>query len=220
MPCTITPFLSGSLSGAIYIMARRRVRGEANSFVFADTKQMQRSERLQHRLMCFFLSDKWNVLFGPQRKNMKRETGTGTHGSNRPLNQFVQRQDKAQMQDFLRWQPPLTPPVQSLASLPHFTWLNSVHSLSDHFFPPARAAGNKLTESKWGSEEDKVFTICGIYCSPRSCGRLIRVELLECRFPFWNNVFHAYNRRKNYSSKWMPSNLVANNPARWYDLSS
>lgn len=88
------------------------------------------------------------------------------------------------------------------------------------FFSPARAAGNKLTESKWGSEEDKVFTICGIYCSPRSCGRLIRVELLECRFPFWNNVFHAYNRRKNYSSKWMPSNLVANNPARWYDLSS
>lgn len=119
--------------------------------------------------------------FWPRRKNMKRQTETVTCGFNRPLNQFAQHQDKTWMYNFLRWQPPL-PQLAALssASLPHLSWLNSVRSISHFLFPfLCRAAGNKLTESKWGCEEDKVSTICRIYCSQQNQGRLISVELLK-----------------------------------------
>lgn len=119
--------------------------------------------------------------FWPQRKNMKRQTETVTCGFNRPLNQFAQHQDKTRMYNFLRWRPALPRlAAPSSASLPHLPWLNSLRSVSHFLFPfLCRAAGNKLTESKWGSEEDKVSPIWGIYCSQQSHGRLIPVEPLK-----------------------------------------
>lgn len=119
--------------------------------------------------------------FWPQRKNMKRQTETVTCGFNRPLNQFAQHQDKTRMYNFLRWRPPrLLLAAPSSASLPHLSWLNSICSVSHILLPfLCRAAGNKLTMSKWGSEEDRVSAIWRIYCSQQSHQRWIQVEPLK-----------------------------------------
>lgn len=157
----------------------------------------------------------------PQRKNMKRQTETVTRGFNRPLNQFAQHQDKTRMYNFLRWRPPLPPlPALSSASLPRLSWLDSVHSVSQFFLSTflCHAAGNELTESKWGSEEDKVSTIWGIYCSQQSRGRCIPVASQMQLFPVQNN-FHIL-RTENEKNECTASSLAVNYPSSRQDLSS
>lgn len=145
-----------------------------------------------------------------------------TRGFNRPLNQFAQHQDKTRMYNFfsddgllyLHFLP--CPPRHS----PRLSWLDSVRSVSHFFFStfPCRAAGNELTESKWGSEEDSQYNLRNLLFSakPRETdsGRASQTHLI----PVHNN-FHIL-RTENEKNEWTPSSLAVNYPSSWRDLSS
>lgn len=175
--------------------------------------------------MFFFFfppqSNKWNVLFGPRGRTWKDGPRTVTRGFNRPLNQFAQHQDKTRMYNFFRWRPPLPPlPTLSSASLPRLSWLDSVRSVSHFFFStfPCRAAGNELTESKWGSEEDSQYNLRNLLFSakPREMdsGRASQTQLI----PVQKNFYILCT--ENEKNEWTPSSLAVNYPSSWQDLSS
>lgn len=164
-------------------------------------------------------SNKWNVLFGPRGRTWKDGPRTVTRGFNRPLNQFVQHQDKTRMYNFFQTTASSTStscPVLRVTPPPFMIGFRSERITLLFFFshlplPCCRKWADRVQmRFRRGQSQYNLRNLL-FSAKPRETdsGRAPQTQLI----PVQNN-FHIL-RTENEKNEWAPSSLAVNDPSSW-----